>query len=110
MLLVREEEELATRKEDLICRRTERERAKAQQTQDAMGDIPDEDDDEREERHSGMVCRLSFIYITHSYSTQSKFTSHTVPSRPSNLIRHTEKVHTSSALIEHSLYQQKQSE
>jgi hypothetical protein len=98
LLLVHEEETAIARKEDQKRRRTERERAKAQRALDATGDIPDEDDYEREERHAGTVCQLLF-FINHSHSTQSKFTSQTVPSKPSNLIRHTKKVPPSSSPI-----------
>jgi hypothetical protein len=59
MLSVCEEEEAAARKKEQTRRRTERERAKAQQAQDATGNIPDEaDDDERVERHTGTVDQL----------------------------------------------------
>ena len=54
-LSVRDEEEAAARKEEKIRRRAERERAKAQQALDATGNIPDEADGDREERHSGTV-------------------------------------------------------
>jgi len=54
-LSVREEDEVAARKEEQARRRTARERTKAQQIQDATGNIPDEVDDEREERYAGTV-------------------------------------------------------
>ena len=99
MLSVRDVEEAAARKEEKARRRTERERAKAQQAQDATGNIPDDADGEREERPSGMVSQLSFSYISHAHSTQTKFTSHSVPSKPSNLnlVRRTKKVPPRSA-------------
>ena len=68
LLLVHEEQEAIARKEELIRRRTERERAKAQKAQDATGNIPDEDEDEREERHSGTVCRLPFSIYQQPFS------------------------------------------
>ena len=43
-----------------------------------------------------MVDQLFFI-ISHTHSTPSKFTSHTVPSKPSNLVHHTHKVPLNSA-------------
>ena len=60
MLSVREEEELAARKEEQNRRRTERERVKAQKALDATGSIPDDTDDERDERPSGTVVFFFF--------------------------------------------------
>ena len=60
MFSVHEEEEAAARKEEQKRRRTERERAKAQQAQDATGNIPDELG-EREERHTGTVYQFFFF-------------------------------------------------
>jgi hypothetical protein len=63
LISVREEEEAAARKEEQTRRRTEREQAKAQKAQDATGNIPDEADNEREERHAGTVNQFPlFIY------------------------------------------------
>ena len=76
MLLVRDEEEAATRKEEQQRRRTERERAKARQAQDATGNILDDADDQREERHSGTVGQLSFLYVNHTHSTIQVYISY----------------------------------
>jgi hypothetical protein len=61
LFTVQEEEEAAARKEEQTRRRTERERAKAQQARDATGNIPDDADGEREERHTGTVYQLPFF-------------------------------------------------
>lgn len=63
MFSVHEEEEATARKEEQKRRRTERERAKAQQAQDATGNIPDELDGEREERHTGTVYQFPFFVM-----------------------------------------------